>query len=61
MLMLCSLLSEFHFCMSIEISHSFMFFNRYHEPLDVASLQRLTRKNFSNETMKKISWVFNMY
>ena len=33
----------------------------YHEPLDVASLQRLMRKNFASETMKKITWVFNMF
>ena len=33
----------------------------YHEPLDTASLQRLACKNFAEETMKKISWVVNMY
>ena len=58
-------LSEYHFGMSIEVTNCLMLFYRlcheYHEPLDVASLQRLTQKNFSDETMKKITWVFNMY
>ena len=35
--------------------------SEYHEPLDMASLQHLARKNFAEETMKKISWVVNMY
>ena len=33
----------------------------YHEPLDTASLQCLTRKNFADETKKKMAWVVNMF
>ena len=35
--------------------------HEYHQPLDVRSLESLTRKNFSDETMKKINWVYNMF
>ena len=33
----------------------------YHVPLDDSSLDTLTKKNFSPETLKKVSWVRNMY
>ena len=30
-------------------------------PLDTASLQKLCHKNFSDETLKKMNWVYNMF
>ena len=34
---------------------------KYHRALDDATLQTLARKNFSEETLKKVSWVKNMF
>ena len=33
----------------------------YHEPLDSDTLDTLSRKKFSSETMKKVNWVTKMY
>ena len=33
----------------------------FNEPLDFAELDKLTKKTFAEETMKKINWVTSMY
>ena len=41
------------------------YFNRstrqYNEPLDYEAMRKLSRKNFSEETLKKVTWVHHMY
>ena len=34
---------------------------QYHVPLDDATLAKLAKKNFSDETIKKVAWVHHMY
>ena len=40
---------------------NFVLFRSYNDPLDLESMRRLSRKNFSEETMKKVAWVHHMY
>ena len=49
------------FCALSSLCYVFRSSREYHQPLESDALQRLTKKTFSSETMKKVSWVKGMF